>query len=110
MRVALGTFAQAGIEARVGADIAAGVQAALWHYSRRLRSGWPPVPIPRFCCDRPPRSAPREAGVTFNLAVAPEIERDLKREAARQGAPMAQILNHAVFVYLADLDAAPRTG
>ena len=110
MKVALGKFAQSGIEARLGADVAAGVQEALRHYSRRLRSGWPPVAIPLFCRDRPPRSAPRETEVAFDLAVDPEIERDLKREATRQGAPIAQVLNHAVFVYLADLDTASSPG
>jgi hypothetical protein len=49
VRVALGTFARAGIEARLGSDVAAaGVQAALLHYTRRLRSGWTPTEFPRL--------------------------------------------------------------
>lgn len=104
MRVALGKFARSGIESRFGADVAAGVQAALLHYTRRLMSGWPPVVIPRFCSDGAPAS--REDACAFELPVDPEIQAALEQEARRHRVPVGQVLAHAVFVYLADVDSA----
>ena len=102
MKVALGKFARSGIEARLGVDTAVGVEEALLHYIRRLKSSWPPVAIPLFCRD----GALPDAGVSFEFAIDPETEGVLKREAARQQVPVTQVLTHAVFVYLADLDQA----
>lgn len=102
MRVALGTFARSGIKARLGTDIAAGVQAALLHYTRRLRSGWTPVEFPRFRREHPLETS----GADFELSVDPEVRRTLEREARRYAAPVEQLMVHAVFVYLADLDEA----
>ena len=102
VRVALGTFARSGIEARLGSDLAAGVQAALLHYTRRLGSSWAPPALPHFL-----RGSPREpSAADFEIPVDPEIERILEREVRRQGAPVEQLTAHAVFVYLADLDQA----
>ena len=104
MRVALGKFAISGIEAHFGTDIVAAVQAALLHYTRRLKSRWPPIGVPRCCLDR----TPRDPGVAFiKLTVAPETRAVLEREAGRHRVPVGQILVHAVFVYLADLDSPP---
>ena len=102
MRVALGKFAISGIEAHFGTDIVAAVQAALLHYTRRLKSRRPPVGVPRCLVQ-----APRAPGVAFELTVAPETRAVLEREARRQQVPVGQILVHAVFVYLADLDSPP---
>jgi hypothetical protein len=100
MRVALGTFARSGIESRLGGDVAAGVQAALQHYTLRLRSGQRPVGFPDF-----QRGCPIDAsGADFELAVDPEIERLLEREVRRQRASVEQLTAHAVFVFLADLE------
>ena len=102
VRVALGTFARSGIEARLGSDLAVGVQAALLHYTRRLASGWAPPDLPRFL-----RGSPREPSAAgFEIPVDPEIEQILEREVRRQGAALEQLAAHAVFVYLADLDQA----
>ncbi len=102
MRVALGTFARSGIEARLGVDLAAGVQVALRHYAHRLKLGWRPVEFPRFR-----REYPLEAtGVDFELSVEPEVRRALEREARKFAAPVELLMAHAVFVYLADLDEA----
>jgi transglutaminase-like putative cysteine protease len=102
VRVALGTFARSGIEARLGSDLAAGVQAALLHYTRRLGSGRTPPELPRFRRG----SALEASGADFDLPVDPEIQRILEREVRRQKAPAEQLAAHAVFVYLADLDRA----
>lgn len=103
MRVALGTFACLSIEARFGPDAAAGVEAALRHYTRRLRSGRAPIAVPAFCRAQAPTGA--SASATFDLDVGPEIEAALEAEAGRQGIPIDLLLAHAVFVYLAALDA-----
>jgi hypothetical protein len=105
MRVALGTFARAGIEAHFGPDIEAGVQSALLHYTRRLESARAPAQFPRFRRDQPPETS----GADFDLAVDPAIQEALERELRKPGgAPsMEQLAAHAVFVYLADLEGAP---
>ena len=100
MRVALGKFAQSGIETHLGVDLAAGVQIALAHYARRLRSGRAPVEPPWFC-----RTVGEDAGAPFELQVDPETEVVLARQARRHSLSMNQVLSHAVFVYLADLDS-----
>lgn len=79
-----------------------GVRAALLHYTRRLKSEWAPVGPPQFCRGQ----APLDAGAAFELTVGPEMEATLKREAYRYQVSVDQILVHAIFVYLADLDSA----
>jgi hypothetical protein len=102
VKVTLGQFALTALEARFGIDIAAGVGAALVHYVRRLRSGRPPVLLPRFS----KVAAPEQAATTVDLRVEPEVSTALAREAYRQHASVEQLITHAVFVYLADIDAA----
>ena len=65
MRVVIGQFARSGIEAHLGPDLAGGVQAALRHYSRRLRSGTAPVEVPRVVADQRVDAA----GASFELPV-----------------------------------------
>lgn len=108
MKVALGGFARSGIETRFGADLGAGVQAAARHYTRRLRSGKPPVAVPRFCCDGARRASDGAPGLEIPLS--PEVERALQSEADKTHLPLDQILAHAVFVFLADMDAAGAAG
>jgi hypothetical protein len=102
MRVALGTFARSGIESRFGGEVVAGVQAALLHYTRRLRSSRRPVAFPRFR-----REAPSEtSGLDLELPIDPSIEAELQREVLRQGVSIEDLAEHAILVFLADLDAA----
>jgi hypothetical protein len=106
MKVVLGTFARSSIETQLGADVAAGVQAALLHYSRRLASARAPVGFPRSC-----RGLLLDcSGATFELPIDAETRATLEREAARQEATAEQMLVHAVLVYLADLDVAAEPG
>lgn len=101
MKVALNTFARSGIEARLGRDIAAGVQAALRHYTQRLGTGWKSPDFPRFRREEPPR----HRGADLELAVDPEIQKVLEHEARGcPGVSVEQLAGHAVLVYLADLD------
>jgi hypothetical protein len=102
MRVELGKFASWGIQARFGADLEAFVQAALLHYTRRLKSKTPPAEIPQMFLER---DGPDET-VALEVVVAPDIWAALEREAHAQRVPVETVLAHAVFVYLADLDSA----
>jgi hypothetical protein len=108
MRVSLGKFACSGIEAHLGEDIPAGVRTALSHYLRKLKAGRGPLAPPTFLGDLTPPEA-----TTFELAVDPETEAALDREAQRQGTTRSQLVAHTVMVYLAELDflgISPRSG
>lgn len=101
MRIALGTFARLGIEARFGADVEAVVEAALRHYARRSRSQRAPISVPPF--RRPDLGI--ETDLELELSPGEEIETALEAEAAEQGVPLPLLCAHAVLVYLADIDA-----
>jgi hypothetical protein len=104
VNVSLGKFARAGIEARLGSNLRVAMVAALQHYTRRLKSSRKPVPPPRFYRDWP---AQDRAGATFELQIGPQMHAVLERQARKYHLPLNQVLLHAVFVYLADLDASP---
>lgn len=101
VKVALGKFASFCIEARLGDDTAARVRDALQHYARQIDSATMSSPFPGFCRDQ----APDGSGAEFELAVDPKIQARLEREARSQDVQVEQLLVHAVFVYLADLDS-----
>jgi hypothetical protein len=97
MKIPLGTFARTGIEAELGSNLAATVQAALCHYSGKVRGGRPPIAPPPFL----PGS---NGGETLDLTVDPEVEEALQGEAARLGTNVEALAAHSVMVYLAELD------
>jgi hypothetical protein len=98
VKVALGTFARAGIEAHLGSDVLTGLRVALVDYARKLESGSSPIEIPRFCRGAVP------AAVDFELPVDRPTLAILEREAERQGASVSQLAAHAVLACLAELD------
>jgi hypothetical protein len=100
MRVSLGKFACAGIEAHLGKDIPAGVRTAISHYARKLKAGRGPLATPTFLGDL---TTP-EPRVTVELTIDAETEAMLGREAERQGTTLSQLAAHTVMVYLAELD------
>jgi len=102
MKLTLSTFARSGIEAFLGRDVGAGVQAALRHYTRSKASPGRTVPtFPRFLGG----AADDRSGADLELAIDPEIQAVLEREARESGGvSLEQIATHAVLVYLADLD------
>jgi hypothetical protein len=105
MRLVLGTFARRGIEACSGGDIAAGVRAALRHYTSeggsRLKGSYRETP--RFI--RIPVNAGGRAKAGVELSVDPDVQAVLEREARQSaGVSVEQIATHAVLAYLADLD------
>jgi hypothetical protein len=106
MKIMLGTFACFCMEARFGPDLSTGVQVAVRHYTRRLRSARKPVPIPRFLRDQPQQGGRIEVEVPFE----PDVQEMLEKEAREREVFLDQLLSHAVFVYLADLDAASPAG
>jgi len=100
MKVALGRFACSGIEAYLDSDIPSGVKAAVSDFTQRVIAGKAPVGIPRIAQDVPGD----EQGHAVELAVDERTWTVLKREAARQGATLSQLVTHSVLVYLAELD------
>jgi hypothetical protein len=100
MKVTLGKIACSGIETHLGADVAAGVRMALFHYANKLKTGRKPTPFPRFLADR----TPQEPEMAFDLLVDAETEAVLEQEALRQRTTMDQLVTHAVLVYLAELE------
>ena len=79
-----------------------GVRTALVHYTRRLKSPWSPPPAPRFCREE----AAGDSSNTIDIAVGYQTEVVLARQARRERVSMDTIVTHAVFTYLADLDAS----
>jgi hypothetical protein len=104
VKVALGRFARSGMETRFRGDMPAGVRLALSHYADRLRSGSPLIDPPRFFSEGQRSS---DTASTIDLTLEPEVQSTLECEARRQHLPIEQVLVHAVFVYLADVDAGP---
>lgn len=102
MKVVLGTFTRSGIEALLGGDIAACVRAALGRYAERVEL----EPTRRAIPGRPDLR-PTSVGAEIELALDPEVEAALEREARESGgASLDQVVTHAVLAYLADLDRA----
>lgn len=110
MKVEVGSFAREGLEARVGPDLGAAINAALVYYVGRLRSGRIPALYPRFLGEGAEaggageRFVVRRAEVLIEVAVDERIEATLDTEARRQGVGVAQLAAHAVMVFLAELD------
>ena len=100
MKVALGTFACNGIEACLETDIPSGVRAAVADFTQRIAAGRAPVGIYRLAQD----ASDDEGAHSVDLAVDEHTWTVLKREAARQGATLSQLVAHSVMVYLAELD------
>jgi hypothetical protein len=107
LRVPLGKFACDGIEACLETDVAAGVRAALSHFTHLLESGPRPVDLPRA----PLGGDVAEPAVAVELSLDERSWELLRREAGRQGATVSQLAVHSVMVYLAELDRlAPDPG
>lgn len=100
MKVPLGTFACNGIEANLGADVAAGVRAAISDFTQRLESGRTPIALPKSPLG-PSSAEPTRA---VDLPVDEHTWQLLRREARRQSTTVAQLAAHSVLVYLAELD------
>jgi hypothetical protein len=90
-----------GIQASPGGNVADAVRSAVLHYVRELKRGRA-VPFPRF--GRGGDQGAALAGVELDLDG--ETATVLEREAKRQHVAIEQLLAHAMFVYLADVDSA----
>ena len=102
VKIALGRLAKEGIASQTGSDPTAGVEAALLYYVDRVRSARPVVAPPLFLRDLHSCGAVE----LVEPAVCPETERVLSEEARRHAVSVEELSAHAVFVYLAELDAA----
>lgn len=120
MKVALEPFARTCIESVFGRDLTAGTEAAVRYYANRLASERKPELVPTFLvptslwdrdlvptslCDEEAETQ-TDTDVEFEVTVPAEVEAALAAEAVRNQVPMERIVDHAVFVYAADLDAA----
>jgi hypothetical protein len=114
MRVALGTLAKSGLEARVGPDIPAAINTALVYYVGKLSSGRGPAKFPKFLLSKGDQGIERptmgDGVAAFDTPPEVEVEVDERIEAAlfsdaeRQGVSPTELAGHAVLVYLAELD------
>lgn len=100
MKVSLGHFACAGIEAQLGDDIPAGVRKALFHYVGKLQAGRRPVPFPRFLGEL----EPPEVEISFDLPLDAKTEALLEREALRQRTTTSRLVAYTVLAYIAELE------
>lgn len=98
MRVALGEFACFCVASRFGADLGIGIQSAARYYSRKLAGPSNSAPSLRL----PKRL--ENPFVEFEVPIEAEVMDRLEREARVRSVDVQQLLNHAVFVYFADLD------
>lgn len=101
MKVRLGKFSYASITALFRGNPASGVQVALVHYARRLKSGRPPADLPRYALN----GQFEDLGTTFEVPIDGAVQAVLEQDAARNGVRLSDVLTHAVLVYLADMDA-----
>jgi hypothetical protein len=100
MRVALGEFACLCVASRFGADLGFGIEAAARYYSRKLASQ-----ADGGLRSRLPKRLERPF-VELEVPIDDEVVERLEREARVRSVDVQQLLNHAVFVYFAELDRA----
>lgn len=98
MRVALGEFACLCVASRFGADLGFGIESAARYYSRKLGSQAGSAPRTRL-----PKRLERPF-VELDVPIDAEVADRLEREAMIRAVDVQQLLNHAVFVYFAELD------
>jgi hypothetical protein len=98
MRVALGTFARSALETQVGSDVPAAVNAALAYHVEKVVGSHGRVPFPRFLADAP------DDRFELEIEVDPLIEEAVREDARRQGVSPEDLAEHAVLVYLAEID------
>jgi len=104
LRIVLEPFAQACLEGRFGGvELSTSTRAALEHYARRSRSQTPPPGLPDLRREAPGKG-PVE-GTGLELTLPRELEALLRRAARRSAVSVDVVVSHAVFVYVADLEA-----
>lgn len=106
MKVALGQFARSEIEAQLGPDLEAGVRTALQRYALDLESGRETLPYPSFRRQQPRQPSGVDLELSLKAAEEAEVEAALEGEVRRQNVSLEQLVTHAVFLCLADLDRA----
>ncbi|HKZ14336.1 MAG TPA: hypothetical protein VJL81_10870 [Solirubrobacterales bacterium] len=114
MRIALGTLAKSGLEARVGPDLPAAINTALVYYVGKLSSGRGPAKFPKFLLLTDEEGSEGEANTedaatpadrpVVEVDVDERIEAALFSDAERQGVSPTDLAGHAVMIYLAELD------
>lgn len=103
VKILLGQFARDSIEERYGPHLNRGIQSALRHYARRVRSARRPPEVPTFMRDAALDPA---TAIELDVPVPYEVQSALEREARLQSLPVERVVAHAIFVYLSDVDTA----
>ena len=98
MRVALGEFACFCVASRFGPDLGFGIEAAARYYSRKLGSS-----AEAGVRSRLPKRLERPF-IELEVPIDAEVAERLEQEASVRCVDVQQLLNHAVFVYFAELD------
>lgn len=98
MRVALGEFACFCVASRFGPDLGSGIQSAARFYSRKLASQ-----AEAGSRSRLPKRLDNPF-VELEVPLEDDVVEQLEREATVRSVDVQQLLNHAVFVYFAELD------
>lgn len=101
LKLALGAFTRAGVDVVVGGGLAATTGAALDHYAGQLEAMRATREYPRF------RRGPAARGEVVDLEppVCAGTIAALEREAREQNVDFEHLVEHALLVYLADLDS-----
>jgi hypothetical protein len=98
MKVALGEFACFCVASRFGSDLGFGIESAARYYSRKLSAQAETAPRLRL----PKRL--ESPFVELDVPLDAEVVARLEQEASTRSVDVQQLLNHAVFVYFAELD------
>lgn len=107
MKVIVGPFALWGMQAQAGSNPGAGIETAVVHYIRRLKSSKPPSEVPPFRQDSDLQSdRTDQEGRVFHLVVERGTEAVLEQEASRQGTSLDRLVDHSIMVFLADMERA----
>lgn len=100
MKIALGALARFGIESELDSKFGDVARAALSHYRGKVEAGRPPLRPPSFLDGY----EPADDTMVLDLAIDPETEAILRREAMAQGIALERLAAHTVLIYLAELD------
>jgi len=98
----LGHLARSGIETRLGGDVSEGVRVALRSYAESLAAGHEQLACPGFSLS----SSELSAAGDLELPLDVELEEALEAEVRRQDVSMEQLVSHAIFLWLAEVDRA----
>jgi hypothetical protein len=99
VKVTLGKFLSMSMREKINPDLRAAARTALTHYVLKLKLGRSPVPVPKGL-----GQASDEPEISFELTIDQATQDLLLAEAERQGTTLPALIDHSMFVYLAEID------